>query len=73
MSHPEKNLPKEYGRPWRSGRSVAVRLAQGQIGYAIQSWKIGERAADVAMRLGVSARHVYRLWDEYQCRRSEWI
>ena len=63
MSHPEKRPPKEYGRFRRSGGSMAARLARGQIGYAVRARKREERAADIAMRPGVSARHVYRLWE----------
>ena len=44
---------------------MAARLDQKQMDYAIQAGKRGARAADVAMHLGVSTRHAYRLWDEY--------
>ena len=65
MSAPEKRAPKEYSRLYRSAGSVAARLIQKQVDYVILARKRGERAADIAMHLGVTARHVRRLWAEY--------
>ena len=45
---------------------MAARLARGQADYAIRARNRGERAADVAMRPGVTARHVRRLWEGYR-------
>ena len=44
---------------------MAARLTQKKVNCVIRARKRGVRAADIAMHLGVTARHVQRLWAEY--------